>query len=275
MITLRFLGSGKFQREDADLIGVTQPTVSRVLKDVIHAIAKLKPRFIKFPDVDEFRSIKDAFYAKKGIPGVIGAIDCTHIPIKKPSGDIAELYRNRKGFFSINVQVACDHRMNIRNIVASWMGSVHDSRIFSESRLKDHLETIPPEHRVHLLGDRGYPCQRYLLTPVARGNTQAERRFNFAHSSTRMVVERLFGVWKRKFPCLSQKLRLSTPEYSAVVIVACAVLHNLAIQRQEVDEEDLAVAVVSPDEEEVVIANLSTTTQGAAKRQAIIANYFS
>lgn len=38
-------------------------------------------------------------------PTVIGAIDCTHIKIKKTSEDGGQLYINRKGFPSINVQV--------------------------------------------------------------------------------------------------------------------------------------------------------------------------
>lgn len=247
-----------------------------MVKIVIYAIAKLKPRFINFPEIVEFRSIKDAFYAKKGVPGVIGAIDCTHVPIQKPTGDNAEMYRNRKGWFSINVQVVSDPNMKILNIVASWMGSAHDSRIFSESRLKDILESLPVEQRVHLLGDRGYPCLRYLLTPLARPNTPAERRFNFAHSSTRMVVERLFGVWKRKFPCLSQKLRLS-PDYSAVVITACAVLHNLAIEKREgVDEEPEAdgFETISPNEEDDVSDDRASTSQGTSKRMGIINNFF-
>ena len=38
-------------------------------------------------------------------PTIIGAIDCTHIKIKKLSADGGQLYINRKGFPSINVQV--------------------------------------------------------------------------------------------------------------------------------------------------------------------------
>ena len=37
------------------------------------------------------------------IPGVVGIIDCTHILINSPGSDNAENYRNRKGYFSLNV----------------------------------------------------------------------------------------------------------------------------------------------------------------------------
>lgn len=42
-------------------------------------------------------------------------------------GDYAELFRNHKGYFSINVQAVC------------WPGSTHDSTIFNNSRLKYYM----------------------------------------------------------------------------------------------------------------------------------------
>lgn len=45
------------------------------------------------------------FQAIRNFPGVLGAIDCCHIRIKKSGGDLAQYYINRKGFYSLNVQV--------------------------------------------------------------------------------------------------------------------------------------------------------------------------
>ncbi|KAH7940443.1 hypothetical protein HPB49_000233 [Dermacentor silvarum] len=45
------------------------------------------------------------FYIKAKFPRVTGCIDCTHVRIKSPGGDDAEVFRNRKGYFSFNVQV--------------------------------------------------------------------------------------------------------------------------------------------------------------------------
>ncbi|KAA5789938.1 transposase family protein, partial [Pseudomonas aeruginosa] len=39
-----------------------------------------------------------------------------------------------QGWFSINVQIVCGPQMEIYDIVVQWPGSVHDSRIFSNSR---------------------------------------------------------------------------------------------------------------------------------------------
>lgn len=264
---MRFLATGCFQREDGDLHNVSQASVSRCVHKVLTSIASLKDRFIYFPTNDELRQLEIEFFQKSGFPGVIGAIDCTHVPIVSPGGNDAELFRNRKGWFSINVQIMCDSKMIIRNIVASWQGSTHDSRIFNESTLREKLLTLPA--RNHILGDQGYPCMQYLLTPLQNPQTAAERRYNFVHSSTRMVIERVNGVLKRRFPCLGTLLRF-TPHKSCVTITACAVLHNFAYNNadEEIDGENIQ------NFDQMDRANQGHA-HGFVKRRAIVTDFFS
>ena len=55
--------------------------------------------------VEEEVALMKDFKKIRNFPTVIGAIDCTHIKIKKVGGDASQYYINRKGFFSLNVQV--------------------------------------------------------------------------------------------------------------------------------------------------------------------------
>lgn len=45
------------------------------------------------------------FYDIPHFPNISGCIDNTHICIANPGGENAEVFRNRKGRFSLNVQV--------------------------------------------------------------------------------------------------------------------------------------------------------------------------
>lgn len=53
----------------------------------------------------EEQTLMNDFKGIRNFPGVIGAIDGTHIKIKKTGGDMAQYYINRKGYYSLNVQV--------------------------------------------------------------------------------------------------------------------------------------------------------------------------
>ena len=139
----RYYATGSTQLAVSDLGGIHQSKVSRIIKRISRAIARQKQDFISFPLIHEFRQVQYGFYNIAQFPRVIGAIDCIHVPIKSPWGDDAELFRNRKGWHSINVQVIGDSQLLIRNIVARWSGSTHDSRIFDNCHQKVELEQNP------------------------------------------------------------------------------------------------------------------------------------
>lgn len=85
---------------------MSQQTVSNVCKRVALAVAKISKNYIKMPtDLDEQEEVIRNFEQVSGFRSVIGAIDCTHIKIKKVSGDSGQFYVNRKGWYSLNVQV--------------------------------------------------------------------------------------------------------------------------------------------------------------------------
>ena len=165
------------------------------------------------------------FYQIQRFPGCIGAIDGTHIPIINPGGENPEIYRNRKGFFSLNCQVIAGPSKEILSV--QWLGSVHASRVFSNSAIKEVLEA---RQHVHVIGDSGYPCKQYLMTPFSNPKNESEIRYNYSLRSTRMAVECCFGILKKSFPCLNIPLTKRTKlQNSIAIIISCFVLRNIAL----------------------------------------------
>ncbi|KAH9359797.1 hypothetical protein HPB48_020990 [Haemaphysalis longicornis] len=213
LLALRFYGAGSFQVVTGDLIKVSQPTVCRTVRKGTELIAShLFERLVHLPEAAALTKVMRDFYNIAQFPVVTGCIDCTHIEINSPGGYNAEVYRNRKGYFSINMQAVTGPNLEFFDVVASWPGSVHDSRIFENSRVRVRYEgkRLPGV----LLGDMGYSCQPFLMTPLGE------------------PVERAFGVWKRRFPCLDMCLQHKLPQYIDI-ITACAALHNLACAKRE------------------------------------------
>ncbi len=135
-----FLATGTFQRETGDRSGISQPSMSRILPAVLNGIIKLMPQYIKFPhEAQRQVEVMQGFSSISNMPGVIGAIDCTHVRIKAPSGD-AFAYINRKNFHSVNVQLISDAKCVLLNVVARWPGGTHDSFILRHSAVGRRLE---------------------------------------------------------------------------------------------------------------------------------------
>ncbi|XP_052788810.1 putative nuclease HARBI1 [Mya arenaria] len=163
-------------------------------------------------------------------PNVIGVIDGTHVQIKAPLQD-EPAYVNRMGYHSINTQIVFDGRDNTIDIVARWPGATHDSRMLRESGLHALFlgGHVPGDHS-YLLGDSGYPCKNWLLTPYVNPQPGAQTRYNSAHKTTRSRVERGIGQLKRRWGILNGEIGLK-PEKACKVIIACAVLHNICKRR--------------------------------------------
>jgi nuclease HARBI1 len=236
LVALRFYATGTFQLVVGDTFSINKATVCRTVHRVTKAIASLREKYVKFPTTAaEQHDIMQIFYGRSRLPGIIGAIDCTHVAIQSPGGDDAEVYRNRKGFFSINVQLVCDCTGYISDVVARWPGSVHDSTIFDNCALRAMFEA--KQLQGCLVGDGGYACRQYMLTPLSNPTTPAEKAYNEAQISARNCIERANGLLKRRFPALKYGMRLNV-ENTLPVIVATVVLHNIAVTLHDEEPDD-------------------------------------
>lgn len=251
---LHFFAVGASQPALSVISGISQASFSRNLSQVLKAFRRLTPDFIKWPSENEWTEIKYAFYKMGGMPNVMGAIDCTHIAVTPPQ-NTEESFRNRKCFHSLNVQMVCDSHMKIRNLVAGFPGSSHDSFILRQSYLYSHMEES--KEPGWLVGDAGYPLLPWLLTPLSNPQSAADKKYQSAHITTRGIIERTFGLLKSRFRCLdrSSGVLLYSPSKVCDIINACAILHNICVSKKmnfdiEPDvflDQDLNLPAKDPD----------------------------
>ena len=179
-------------------------------------------------------------------------MDGTHIPAHVPEGQQTP-YCNRKNQLSQNVLVACDFDLQFVYVLPGWEGSAADSRIYEDARASDFSV---PDGRYYL-GDGGYAnsasllvpywstryhlkewgqsrhrCVPYalsvpwLLIPSSHNSLQNYKElFNYRHAQLRNHVERIFGLFKRRFQVLMRVLEYSL-DMQARLVPALAVLHN-------------------------------------------------
>ncbi|KAJ8973882.1 hypothetical protein NQ317_019295, partial [Molorchus minor] len=206
----RFYATGNVLTSIGDFSGTHKTTASKIIRRVTTALCLIKHRFVYLPEGEERVAIMEGFYNIAAFPRVILAIDGTHVRIQSPG--------------------ACDHHLKIRNVVARWPGSSNDINVFMNSALKARFEE--GMGNCVMLGDSGYPVSKYLLTPLLHPQNEAEIRYNESQIRTRNPIERCIGVWKGRFPVLALGIRLNL-ETAQEIIVATAILHNLAIIENE------------------------------------------
>lgn len=122
------------------------------------------------------------------------------------------------------------------------------------------------------------------MTPFLGPANPSEAAYNVAHIATRGIVERTIGVWKQRFRCLDQSAGyvMSKPGYVANIVVACAILHNIAIrngQDLDIPEDEEYLNEHGQDQvEEEHEGNDGNRNQqlvrGLEARQRIVRTYF-
>jgi len=158
------------------------------------------------------------------------------------------------------------------DIVSRWPGSTHDATIFRNSRICSRFESNEFEDAV-IVADSGYPCNRFVMTPLSRVTTQAESLFNESIIRTRNCVERQYGVWKNRFPVLSLGIRMDVKQVEAI-IVATAVLHNICNLCNDNEPPILSREIIASIDAAMNVPISEITSNNMSHRRNIIENHF-
>lgn len=207
-------------------------TISICIQDVIRALLKCKRYFFAEPE-DLPDSIRNNPKYFPFFRDCIGALDGCHISAVV-SPEHAVVFRNRKQQVSQNMLGVVNFQMIFTYALVGWEGSGHDGNVFNDAKTKG----LPMRQGKYWLGDAGYALSKWVLTPY-RGvryhlkefqdphpkPMNKEELFNLRHSSLRNVIERTFGVLKKRFPLLSS-MHSYTFQTQKDLVVCALMLHN-------------------------------------------------
>ena len=225
---LIFIGHGCNHNVTGAICGFAKQTTRLHLKKMKQIMLEhVVPNVIRWPAEGDIDAIKADFFALGYIHDVVGAVDGTHVPILIPGEEHID-YINRKGQHSVVFQgIAVGTTLKFVDFYGGWAGSVHDAEVFKNSSIahKFKQDFLPG---CILLADAAYALTTWCLTPFERKTPQdlLEANYNFWHSSARMVVERAYGVLKKRFPIL-KKAWTSNPTEVVEMTTICVALHNL------------------------------------------------
>ena len=97
-------------------------------------------------------------------PHCVGLIDGTLLPLATKPQLHGENYLSRKRFYAIVMLVVCDDQSRMIHCHIGWPGSVHDNRVWRNSKLNLESDSMfaPKEH---LLGDSAFTPGDHMIPP--------------------------------------------------------------------------------------------------------------
>ncbi|GJM94083.1 hypothetical protein PR202_ga10697 [Eleusine coracana subsp. coracana] len=247
------LATGEPLRLVSKRFGLGISTCHKLVLEVCAAIKSvLMPRFLQWPDADAAARAKAAFERTSGVPGVIGAMYTTHIPIIAPKISVAAYFnrrhteRNQKTSYSITLQGVVGPDGAFTDVCIGWPGSMPDDQVLEKSMLHQRA-AAGMMHESWLVGGASYPLMDWVLVPYTHQNlTWTQHAFNEKVGDLRRVAVEAFVRLKSRWACLQKRTEVKLQDLP-VVLGACCVLHNICEMRGEEVDQDIRCELVDDE----------------------------
>ncbi|KAK2650662.1 hypothetical protein Ddye_018151 [Dipteronia dyeriana] len=218
-------------------------TISRYVHRVLRALLRLENVLFVKPTLvpDDCTDSRWRWFK-----GCLGALDGTYIEVIVPESDKPR-YRTRKGHIATNVLGVCTHELKFVYVLSGWEGSATDSRVLRDAITRHNGLKIPFGN--YYLADAGYTNGQGFLAPYRgtryhlqewedfdRAPRNHEEYFNMKHSQARNIIERCFGLLKKRWAILRSP-SFYPIRFQGRMIIACALLHNFIRMYMDVDPE--------------------------------------
>ncbi|KAH9103801.1 hypothetical protein LEN26_002637 [Aphanomyces euteiches] len=144
----------------------------------------------------------------------------------------------------MNVLAACDFDLMFTFVMTGWEGTAGDGKLY-EAALQKGFPL--PENGFDLM-DAGFALTKSCLTPFrgtryhlkefGKGSQlpqNMEELFNLRHAQLRNVIERIFGVVKKRIPVLSYPVDYDY-QFQVDLVLALCTLHNFIRLQNEYDD---------------------------------------
>jgi len=253
-ITLYWLAEGCSYRALADVWQVGHTTVKAIVRETVQVLEKhLVPVMIVFPtSVADIHSVMSGFVSRvSGIymPGCIGAVDGTYVPILRPNyKHFPEEYwcykHNNYAILLVAVVDACER---FTFISTGHPATAADSTVFTDSTLfqlwqegkilNSFSMRYPVDgHMVHpyVIADGAFALSPQVIkrhTSFSPDSDKSEQAvFDRAHSNARRKVECAFGKLKARWRILDNAQRHKSVAFATSVTRVCCALHNMCQQ---------------------------------------------
>ncbi|KAK6161992.1 hypothetical protein DH2020_001833 [Rehmannia glutinosa] len=268
------LATGEPLRLVSKKFGLGISTCHKLVLEVCSAIRNvLMPKYLRWPEEESVRRIKEEFESMSGIPNVVGSMYTTHIPIIAPKISVAAYFnrrhteRNQKTSYSITVQGVVDPRGVFTDVCIGYPGSMPDDQVLEKSTLFQRANAGFYQG-VWIVGGSGYPLMDWVLVPYTQQHlTWTQHAFNEKIGEIQGIAKESFARLKGRWACLQKRTEVKLQDLP-VVLGACCVLHNIC----ELRNEDLDASMKFELVDDEMVPEIGLRSANAMKARDAIAH---
>ncbi|VAI82097.1 unnamed protein product [Triticum turgidum subsp. durum] len=244
-IAPRVLNSGEPPKIVGSSLGVNESIVSLVTQRFVEAMWEPAFNHMRWADA-KMEKVKRKFDKIHGLPNCCGVVHTTHITFGSQNHEPGDQQNDDRLMLVVDPDLKfTDTQLGSQNQLSlhdSWFfESCQQGTLLNGSKLKfsDGLEVGE-----YIIGDAGYPLLPWLLTPypvedkdLSTDVPPYEAEFNRRHSSASTLALTALARLKDNWKILDRAVG-SFPVMETIDV--CCMLHNIVIDMEEVEEEEVA-----------------------------------
>ncbi|KAG5866279.1 hypothetical protein JTB14_013559 [Gonioctena quinquepunctata] len=137
------------------------------------------------------------------------------------------------------LQAVCNNNLKFTSCYAGEVGAHHDASVLRRSEIWSFMrEDGKFLNDTHLIGDKAYPCFPEIMTPYKdNGHLTIVKNNIIFYYPEQMYDRKSLWLIKKRFRCLGESLDVRSSQWRPTYIIACCVLHNICIIRNDVQDK--------------------------------------
>ncbi|XP_069809953.1 uncharacterized protein [Dendropsophus ebraccatus] len=257
----RFLATGKSFSALHYEFQLETSTIFRIVLQTCEVIwQRLKVEVMPQPDTKNWLDTADSFYGSEQFPNCLGALNATHIRVRKPPHSGSRYFHSRPYYWVVLLALV-DSDFRFVTVDVAAYGSAAEARDFRATRMVEMMQpnqlalpgpkplpgsSGPPAPYVMVAGE-DFGLSPSLVCPFPGHDLDDKRKiFNYRLGQAVWYGECALGMLSRKWRVLQSSMQMS-PDNAVKVIQACVLLHNFFRGQDTEGDNDLEPAMPSSD----------------------------
>ena len=212
-----------------------------------------KNEYLRCLDEDDIKATVRLHKSVHKIDGMLGSLDCMHLPWDKCPVAWQGSYKNGKNDGpTLVAEAACDYHMWIHHVAFGYPGTLNDLNILSMSPLVEKMidgtiaeleNSVVPFLvggetfiRTFLLVDGIYPPWSRFVRGIKEPVYFGEKKFTKWQESARKDIERAFGNLQAKFQFLKRPVVMQKISSIRDRVGTCVILHNMCVSDRVMED---------------------------------------